>query len=484
MKYTMVNRVMVALAPALLITACVLPPKDEPRVTTVDAQALGLGSDKLQTVSGDWWKVFGDPQLNSLVDDALANNPSLAEALARVRGAQAQAQAAGAATRPGVTLDGEEVRQRFSENYYIPPPYGGGEYWVGQVGANLNWDLDFWGRQSDLIKQAKLQTQAATLDHASAQLALSGALAQAYLDLYRAYALADIATKAEQQRETLLKLTQDRVHAGLDTQLDVKSAEALLPQARAARLQAESARDLAVHHLAALAGHGADAYANIDRPQLTLDAALPLPQDLPIDLLAHRPDVLAARARVDAAVAGREAAKAAFYPDISLKAFAGYQSIGLDTLFKGGSGIWGFGPSVHLPLFDAQRLKAGYHGATAELDAAVASYNDTVLGAVRDVADQLTLSQSQARQLEQSRQTLAASEAAYKLAQQRYAAGLSSQIVVLNAESNVLNARRDVVSLQASLAIARVSLLLTVGGTFEIPSSPTPGASDGAGASS
>lgn len=484
MKEGSALRLGAALATALLAAGCVLAPKDEPRVTAIDTQSLGLSAQPLQTVSGDWWKTFGDPQLDGLVNDALANSPSLAEALARVRGAQAQAQAAGAATRPGVTLDGDEVRQRFSENYYIPPPYGGGEYWVGQVGANLNWDLDFWGRQADLIQKAKLQTQAATLDHASAQLALAGALAQAYLDLYRAYALSDIATQAEQQRETLLKLTQDRVRAGLDTQLDVKSAEALLPQARAARLQADSARDLAVHHLAALAGHGADAYARISRPQLTLDAVLPLPQDLPIDLLAHRPDVLAARARVDAATAGRDAAKAAFYPDISLKAFAGYQSIGLDTLFEGGSGIWGFGPSVHLPLFDAQRLKAGYHGATAELDAAVASYNQTVVNAVREVADQLTLSQSQQRQLEQSRQTLAASEAAYALAQRRYAAGLSSQIVVLNAESSVLNARRDVVSLQANLAVARVSLLLTVGGTFEIPQSPTPGASDGAGASS
>ncbi|NGY04766.1 efflux transporter outer membrane subunit [Solimonas terrae] len=475
------SRVAAALIPLLLMSACVLPPKDEPRVTTVDAQALGLGSDRLQTVSGDWWKAFGDPQLDRLVDDALANNPGLAEALARVRSAQAQAQAAGAATRPGVTLDGQEVRQRFSENYYIPPPYGGGEYWVGQLGANLNWDLDFWGRQADLIDKARLQTQAAALDHASARLALSGSLAQAYLDLYRAYALADIATQAEQQRETLLKLTEDRVRAGLDTQLDVKSAEALLPQARAARLQAESARDLAVHRLAALSGHGADAYDRIGRPQLTLDVALPLPAQLPIDLLAHRPDVLAARARVDAATAGRAAAKAAFYPDISLTAFAGYQAIGLDTLFKGGSGIWGFGPSVHLPLFDAQRLKAGYHGATAEVDAAVASYNDTVLNAVRDVADQLTLSRSEAQQLQQSRQTLSASEAAYALAQKRYAAGLSSQIVVLNAESNVLSARRDVVSLQAALAVARVTLLLTVGGTFD---PPTPGTAAGAGASS
>src|SRR3546814_11747438 len=92
-----------------------------------------------------WWKAFGDPQLDRLVNDALANNPSLSEALARVRGAQAQAQAAGAATRPGVTLDGDEVRKRFSANYYIPQPDGGCEYWVGQVVPNLSWDLEFWG---------------------------------------------------------------------------------------------------------------------------------------------------------------------------------------------------------------------------------------------------------------------------------------------------------------------------------------------------
>lgn len=481
MNLKLARRLALPLAPALLAAACVLPPKDEPRVAALDGASLGLSGTALPTVADGWWKVFGDAQLDALVDDALKNDPGLAEALARVRSAQAQAQAAGAALRPGFTLDGQEVRQRFSENYYIPPPYGGGEYWVGQVGVNMAWDLDFWSRQRALIEQAQLRTQAAALDHAAARLALAGSLAQAYLELYRAYELADIAVQAERQRQTLLKLTQDRVRAGLDTQLDVKSAEALLPQVRASRLQAESARDLAVHRLAALSGRGADAYAGIGRPQLTLDAALPLPERLPIDLLARRPDVIAARLRVDAASAGRAAARAAFYPDISLTAFAGYQSIGLDNLFDGGSGIWGFGPSLHLPIFEAQRLKAGFKGATAELDAAVADYNDAVLQAVRDVADQLTLSDALGRQLAEAQATLDASEAAYALAQRRYAAGLSSQIVVLNAESNVLAARRDLVSLKAGLATARVTLLLTLGGSFD---PHLPNADAGAGASS
>lgn len=468
-----------------LLAGCVLPPKAEPQLKPIDEQQLGLAGAAAPQASDGWWKVFNDAQLDRIVGDALRNNPSLAEALARVQGARARAVAAGAALRPGVTLDGDATRQRLSENYIYPPPEfgfaasGGNMAWIGQLGLNLSWDLDFWGRQASVLRQAKAQTQAAEFDRASARLALSGAIAHAYVELHQAYELADIATQAERQRETLLKLTQGRVRAGLDTQVDLKTAEAALPQARAARLQAESQRDLAVHNLAALSGHGADAYATIGRPQLTLDVALPLPDELPLDLLARRPDVLAAKARVEAATAGRAAAKAAFLPDVSLRAFAGYQSVGLDDLFDAGSGIYGFGPALHLPVFDAQRLKAGYVGATAELDAAIAAYNDTVLKAVRDVADQITLVDSLSRQLAEARQRLDATEAAYALAQRRYGAGLASQLVVLNAESNVLSARRDLVTLTAQHATARVTLLLTLGGSFD---PQMPNADLGAGA--
>ncbi|NKF21959.1 efflux transporter outer membrane subunit [Solimonas marina] len=481
MKATTVSRVAASLAPALLLAACVLPPKEPPQATAINVEGLGLDGARQGPVTDGWWKSFGDPQLDALIDKAIASSPSLAEAVARVRSAHAQMQAAGAGGRPDFSINGNEVRQRLPKNYIYPAPYAGGEYWVGQIEANMSWDLDFWGEQKRLLDQAKLSSQASELDVESARLALAGSIAQSYVNLYTAYAMADIATQAEQQREALLKLTEDRVHAGLDTQLDVKSAEALLPQAREQRLQAEASRDMAVHSLAALSGQGANAYVTIKRPALKLDAALPLPQDLPIDLLAHRPDVLAARARVEAAMAGRAAAKAAFYPQISLTALAGYQSVSLDTLLHGSSGVWGFGPSVHLPIFDSQRLKASYRGATADLDTAVAQYNQTVLDAVRDVADQLTRSRSLMQQLDQSQQTLAASEAAFDLAKRRYAAGLTSRLVVLNAESNVLSARRDVVTVKSNLVIARVTLLLTLGGSFN---PQPPDADAGAGATS
>ena len=467
------SRLLLALGTTLFLASCVTAPKEETRITQLDSNNLGLTQSQSPQITESWWKVFGDDQLNQLIDDSLSNSPSLSEALIRVRGAQAQAIAAGAKLRPGFSVDAEETYQRLSENYIYPPKEaglgvaGGDMAWMGQATLGLSWDLDFWGQHEKLLNQANNKVVAAELDRATARLALSGALAQSYVDLYRAYAFADIATQTEQQREKLLRLTRSRVDAGLDTQLEVKLAEAALPQARTARLQAESQRDIAVHNLAALSGRGADAYEKINRPQITPDATLPLPTEMTLDLLSRRPDILAAKARVEAATAGRAAAKAAFYPDINLKAFVGLQAVGLDKLVDSGSTIYGAGPALHLPIFDSQRLKAGYIGATAELDGVVASYNETVLKAIRDVADQLSRLESLKRQLVETNQTATATEAAYNLAQNRYKAGLSSQLVVLNAETQLLNTRRDLVSLQTQLLITRVTLLLNFGGSFD-----------------
>lgn len=464
----------VAALATLSLAGCVTPQVEEPHGTQLEARSLGLAGQAVTPLENQWWKAFGDPQLNALVDAATRNAPSLAQALSRVRSAQAQTMLADAGRKPGFTVDADETWQRFSENYIYPPPFGGGHYWMGQALLNMNWSLDFWGRQAALIDQSRSQLAASVLDVASARLALAGSIAQAYVDLYRSWQLIDIATRQEQQRQQLLKLTRQRVAAGLDTKIELRIAESALPQARYARLQAESARDLAVHRLAALAGYGADHYDQIARPQLALDTVLVLPDRLPMGLLAHRPDVLAAQARIDAATAGRKAARAAFYPDISLRAFVGGQAIDLDKLVQGDSLIYGVGPALHLPVFNSERLKAGYKSATAELDAAVASYNATVLDAVRETADQISLNESYGRQLDQVQQTLQAASTAYELAKQRYAAGLSTQLVVLDAESRVLDAQRALLTANTQRVIARVTLLLMLGGSFD-PAAPAEG---------
>lgn len=464
---------LLGLAAATLLAACVLPQKEEPRAVAIDTQSLGLQGPSWRAVPEGWWKTFGDPQLDQLIDQALLRNPSLSEALARLRAAQAEAQAAGGADKPRLTLDGSAARQRLSENYIYPSaklgidPHGGGVYWLSDLGLNLSWDLDFWGRQAEMIRQARLGVQAAELDRAAARLALAGAIAQAYIDLYRAYEFTDLASATLAQRQAQQQLSQQRLQAGMDSQLQAQTARAQQAQAQAELQQAQALRELVVHRLAALSGHGADAYAQIQRPQLRLEAALPLPQALPLDLLAHRPDVLAAQARVQAADAGREAARAAFYPDISLSAFAGYQSVGLDQLFTAASASYGAGPSLHLPIFDAQRLRAGYRHATAALDDAVAQYNHTVLDAVRDVADQLSLVASLQQQQQAQAQQHEASETALQLAQKRYQAGLSSRLPVLDVQTQALQSRRALIDTSCRLVTSRVSLLLLLGGSFQ-----------------
>jgi NodT family efflux transporter outer membrane factor (OMF) lipoprotein len=461
-----------ALGLALALAGCMTPPRESVRSEMREAASLGLGELAAPSVTEAWWKAYGDTQLDGLMQQALDGNPSLGQALARVRAAEAQAEAAGARLGPELSLDGQATRQRFSRDDIIPPPYGGGVHTEGRIGFNAGWNLDFWGKQAARLRAAESGALAARLDLAAAREALSGAVLQAYVELDRQYALGDLAERSVAQRRQLLYLAQRRAAAGLDTSLDVRQAEAAVPQAQLERRQAQADLERAVHRLAALSGAGAEAYAAIGRPTWQLDTALALPAALPADLLGRRPDVLAARSRVEAALAGRDAARAAYYPDISLSAFVGSAAIGAGNFLKTASATYGIGPALHLPLFDGGALDAHYRGAVADIDARIADYDASVLGAVRDVADLLTRLAALDDQRAQAQQALDAAEAAWRLATQRYQAGLASYVTVLAAETPVLAARRQAVELHAAQAAARAALRIAVGGSFEPPAAP------------
>lgn len=450
-----------------LLAGCVLPPKDSPRERAIDPRQLGLTAAAVTPADEGWWKALDDAQLDALIERAFAANPSLAQASAQLRAALAQIDAAHAGLLPRASFSGSALRQRAPDNYIIPPPLAGGDFWMAQIGASLSWDLDFWGRQADAVSQARALAQAADFERDNARLLLAAALVQTYVGLYRADALADIAQQAQSQRQHILELTRQRVAAGLDTRLELREAESELPQARVERAQAQAQAELAVHALAMIAGQAADGYAAIGRPQLNLDAVLPLPAQLPINLLARRPDVLAARLRIEAADAQRRATRAAFYPDVSLRALAGVAAFGLNDLFEAGARGYGAGPVVSLPLFDAGKLRAQYQGREAALDGAVAVYNDTVLRAVQQSSDQLTRIDALSRERTDQESTLVAAEDGYRIAEERYRAGLAGYLSVLSAETQVLNARRQSIQIIADLAVARVSLLLELGGSFD-----------------
>jgi NodT family efflux transporter outer membrane factor (OMF) lipoprotein len=457
-----------AVVVTLALSGCITPPKIDPEQPTIPNDRLGLTRQlSAPTPAPDWWSAFNDRELDHLMQQALTENPSLKQAMARLREAQSFTDLTRAGLAPSVALDAKETRQRFSGHDVIPKPYAGTVQWEGHEGLDLSWDIDFWGRQASLVKQARSQAAAAALDVASARLALSAAVAQAYIDLYRDNALADVAERTEAQRQRILEITRERLQSGLDTEVELRQASGAVPEAHVELLQARAAVALDTHQLAALSGHGADIYAEVGRPTLDPAAFLPLPAALPADLLGHRPDVIAARDRIEAARAGQAAAKAAFYPDINLVAFAGTNAVGFANLFQGASGAYGAGPAIHLPLFDAGRLRAEFRGASAEIDDAVAAYNQAVLQAVRETSDQLSLVDALQAEITAQQRTLNDAEGAYQLAEERYRAGLSTYLTVLTTETAVLKARREHVALVAAQAVARVNLLIAVGGSFD-----------------
>ena len=458
-----------ALLPALLLSACVAAPPTTPQLTQIAPETLGLGRAAAPQFPDAWWTAFRDPQVDHLAGMLVTGNPTLAGAIAKLRIAQSDAAAAGAAALPQVGLDGNEQRTLFSKDYIIPPPYGGSYRWFGQLETNLSWDLDFWGKQKDLIAKAGDDAKAAMLDAQAARLALSGAFAQSYIGLYLAYVDGDIADATVAEREEILKITQGRFNSGLENASALEQAKALLALARADRQRFAAQRDVEIHAIAALTGQGAAAYAGFVRPTPDLDAALPLPEALPADLLARRPDILAAQARVDAAAKGREAAHADFYPNINLTADIGFQAIGLSNLISGNAFTMGVGPAIHLPIFDAGKIRAQYAGATAELDVAVSDYNNSVLNAVKQTADAMTEVKSLAGQRADQQAAVDSATRAFKLAEERYTNGLSDQIPMLTAESTLLTAREQMAGLVAQNAIERITLLLSVGGGFNPP---------------
>jgi len=454
---------------ATLLAGCAAVPQSHPQLTSLDAAHVGLSADSETKIASDWWTALGDPQLDRIMADALTGNPSLQQAMARLRQANAGIDAEKAGLLPQVSADANEMRERLSAKYIIPPPYGGSGQWVGMAQANLSWSLDFAGRQKALVDQARSTSAAAGLDVEAARISLSGAVAGAYVNLARADAQARIATDFVASRQEALGLARARVRSQLASDFDLRAAETLLAEARQSQVRAEGDRKIMIHALAALAGRGADYYGTITPPTILVGRAIPLPKDLPADLLGRRPDILAARARIESADAGRRVAKADFYPNVDLRAFIGLSALGLGSLFTGGAATYGAGPAIHLPIFQGGALRAHYRGAVAGIDVAIADYDGRVVQAVREAADALSAVDTNAADAAQQRQIVAGLGETVRLDQVRARTGLGARLDILNAGDRLLAARQRLVDVDADGAIRRVQLLTALGGGFTPP---------------
>ncbi len=447
---------------AALLSACASSGTDKQPLAITQPQALGL-SQATSTQIPDGWQSLGDPVLDQLIVQALQNQPSLAVAQARVSRMLALAGVAESSSSPQGSLNADLTRQRYSENGLYPKPIAGNIYSSGNVQFGVSWTPDLFGQHTAEIASALNQVQAVQADAAAAALSLAAQVSRGYIALARLGSQREWAQRAVAQRQHLFSLTADRVNAGLDSQLEQRQAEGAMLEAQAQAEAVDEQIELVRHQLAALTGQGPNAYATL-MPRVDQLKLEPLPYMLGVDLLGRRADVAAARWRVEGATQDVKVAQTQFYPNVSLGAFAGVNAIGLDQLFDNGSRQVGIMPAVRLPLFDGGRLRAQLKGKQGDLDVAIASYNGLVLDAVKEASDAISASQSLARQHTDQTRSLASAEAAYRIQRDRFEAGMSNQLALLNAESALLAQQRARTDVRARELDNRVALMKSLGG--------------------
>ena len=426
----------------------------------------GRHSSKLEVFPQQrWWQAFGDARLDALIAQAIAANPSLKIAQGRVIEAQASAAAIDSARYPQLDGEAKVTRERLSANSIYPPPLGGSTVTMNSANLAGQWQLDLFGKNRAALDAAIGLSRAAEADAQAARVLLAANVALNYFSLARLLAQQDLDRALLQQREQILELVSQRVAAGLDTTLAQRQAQAEVPQIRRDLAALDEQAMLARHALAVLIG--AEPGAMDELPAHLPSVAIPqVPRQIPADLLGHRADVVAARWRVESELQGISEARAAFYPNINLSAFIGFESIGLSKWLSVGSRTSGIGPALSLPIFDAGLLRAQLRGRTARADTAIESYNAAVLNAIRDVADQLSSWHALQTQLQEQMAAQAAVNSAYDLALARYQGGLTNYLNVLTAENAVLQQRRILIDLQARAYDLDVGLMRALGGGY------------------
>ncbi|QIL79522.1 efflux transporter outer membrane subunit [Diaphorobacter sp. HDW4A] len=455
-----------ALSAALVLAGCASQGPDHPAYQQVNAKELGLGSQTETVVAEQWWKQLGDAQLDALILTALEGSPSVAASHARFDKAAALAQASSTATDIHGSVSASGTREHYSENGLVPAPIAGHTYNTGDIQAGLSWKPDFFGRYAAELEAALGQARAAKADSAFAANQIAEKVARSYVTLARQLAQREVAERTLAQRKSLLDLSQQRTRQGLDSQVELTQAEAALPDADTQIEMLSEQITLTRRTIAVLCAQAPDAQNGLT-PKLEALKIEQVPTTLGTDLLGRRPDVVAARWRVEAATQGITSARADFYPDISITAFIGLNAIGFDKLFQASSRQMGVTPALRLPIFEGERLRAQLRGKQADLDSVIAQYNGTVFDAVKSAGDAMASVQSLERQQKLQSESLSKAERAYDFAVQRYKAGLANQIVVLNTESQVINQRRLAVDLRARELDTRIALMAALGGGWQ-----------------
>lgn len=478
-----------SLSLAAAAAAAVGPDYVRPEVVSPVAWKTDASSELL--ARSDWWTLFGDDELNTLVERALDANQDLVAAAARVEQARAAAGLARSAYFPSAAVGASADRSRTSRTTDIVMPLAETDSIRGALDAS--WELDLFGRVRRLNESARAGVAASAADFESVRLALSAEVASSYFSLRaidREVALVD---EGVALRRRALELVKSRRTNGAATDFDVARAEAELASTEAESAALGNRRAALQGALAVLVGEVASDFAisslvpqnrddwpagsadtsraagmsQRDRSEISKPPAVPA--GLPAALLERRPDIAAAESSLIAANAQIGVAKAAFFPAITLTGSAGYASGEINGLFSADSRAWSIGPSVYLPVFQGGRNRANLERSRAAWEESVARYRQRVLVAFREVQDALTATQLLASQADAQERAVAAARRAGELARTRFEAGYVNYFEVIDAQRTLLATERAAAQLGAQRLLTSVALIKALGGGWTDP---------------
>lgn len=456
---------------ALIATGCATaPPVVAPQLDVAVPDAWSAEADgPTGAVAPDWWTAFGDAGLSSAVETALAQNFDLQAAAARLEQAAADARAASGALQPTIqaTYNGSRRKQNFV-GFPIPGAEGRVLSTVSTnhgVSLDVSWEIDLWGRLRAEAQAALADLQRSAADLRGAQLSLAGQTTKAWFAIAEAKQQVLLSEATVESFQESAELVRERFETGIRPALDLRQALLNLSNAEALLDQRRQQLDTSTRQLEVILGRYAagDVEPPADLP------AVPgaVPAGLPADLVARRPDLVAAERQLASSEARLSVARRQLLPNISLTAATGTSTDGLRSLLDGNFGVWSFVTNLVAPLWQGGQLRAQISRAEAQTAEVLATYANTALTAFAEVETALAAEGFYADRIGHLMTSVEQARAAERLAEERYRAGLDLYITVLDSQRSAVQAESELISARRVRLENRVDLYLALGGGFD-----------------
>ncbi len=457
----------VALAASAWLTGCSLAPHYQVPQVPVPASyketapwTAARPGDHLPR--GEWWKAYSDSRLDELEAQLDRNSPDLATAVARYQQARAYSDQLKSGLLPSITASASAERQGLSATRPLHAPGQANNYNVFTLGADLEYELDLWGRVRNAVAAGRAQAAASAADLASARLSLQAQLASDYMMLRGLDRQIQLLQNTVTAYQRALELTQQRHEGGIVSGLDVSRAETQLRTAKSQVSQSNGQRSVYEHAIAVLVGQPASSFT---LAAATVELNIPdVPLDVPSSLLERRPDIAGAERRAAAANSTIGVARAAYFPTIALSGSAGYQSTNTGNFVNSPNSVWSVGPTLALSIFDFGKRKALVAQTRAAFDEAGAQYRLTVLTAFKEVEDSLALLEDYRLASVDEAAAVVSAQRSVDFAMTRYKQGGADYLAVVEAQTAALQTQRDALGLQTNRLQASVQLIRALGG--------------------